>query len=424
MARDNTSFNNDEWLKVYPDVKLTLVECPTSNNVDDFYSTMAAGNSPDIIWIDNPYAWSALISKGLVQPLDELIDFSSPEWVYMDAINPYKAFGKTYGVQWNVFPSLIYYNVNMFEDEGLKTPREYYEEGNWNYDALFELAEGITKDEDNDGVLEQYMGLIFRIKNGCQQNDYDQFTNGISAPITFKDGVFINNLKDPAYIYQIDKAREFWRKYDPKFDLNGANDRTQNAEDFFAGKAAMLQGNPYGTWNGYIKDKKWNDLDFEWDIVPYMAGPDLQAGGPPNPLPIQSHAIPTGAKNTKASVAYLTMFAMYYQTNETCLPFLGTPKLGEDQKPEDVYLHQWVGKKKETLFDILESTNQTAPTIGAPGLFDDLKPLFSKDDIKLNTEDGWFSDKPTSTIIEEIYPVVDARIKKINDQLKIDMMDF
>lgn len=42
----------------------------------------------------------------------------------------------------------------MMEDMGIKTPREYYEEGNWTYETFRECLKQCTTDEDGDGVLD------------------------------------------------------------------------------------------------------------------------------------------------------------------------------------------------------------------------------------------------------------------------------
>ena len=74
--------------------------------------------------------------------------------VYLDMIE-YK--GKSYGVQkpWSG-NHLLYYNETMFEDYGVKTPAEYYKEGQWTWDNFYKCMEEMSKDLDGDGVFDTY----------------------------------------------------------------------------------------------------------------------------------------------------------------------------------------------------------------------------------------------------------------------------
>ncbi len=49
------------------------------------------------------------------------------------------------------------YWPSLFEEEGLKTPLEYYKEGNWTWEVMVDLAQKLTKDKDGgDGEIDQY----------------------------------------------------------------------------------------------------------------------------------------------------------------------------------------------------------------------------------------------------------------------------
>lgn len=73
---------------------------------------------------------------------------------YLDMCN-YK--GQSYGV---VSPwsggTLFYYNKTLFEQYGVKSPAEYYKEGNWNWDTFETCITEITKDTDGDGKMDIY----------------------------------------------------------------------------------------------------------------------------------------------------------------------------------------------------------------------------------------------------------------------------
>lgn len=52
--------------------------------------------------------------------------------------------------------NMFYYNKTMFENYDVKTPKEYYLEGNWTWDTMAQCWEDITKDLDGDGTMDTY----------------------------------------------------------------------------------------------------------------------------------------------------------------------------------------------------------------------------------------------------------------------------
>ena len=100
---------------------------------------------------------------------------------YLDMFN-YK--GESYGVN---YPwsgnTLFYYNKTMFEEYGVKTPTEYYLEGNWNWDTMVECFKAVTKDLDGDGKLDTYGTGQFPYFNGCETIIEDPETGMLTSYI-------------------------------------------------------------------------------------------------------------------------------------------------------------------------------------------------------------------------------------------------
>jgi hypothetical protein len=51
---------------------------------------------------------------------------------------------------------MCYYNATMFEEYGVKTPKEYFLEGNWTWDTFLEVMIQMTKDTNGDGRIDTY----------------------------------------------------------------------------------------------------------------------------------------------------------------------------------------------------------------------------------------------------------------------------
>lgn len=67
-------------------------------------------------------------------------------------MDPYKINGKYYGVAiaggWHTLSTVIYYNVDLFEENGITTPRELWKAGNWNWDTFKAAALEISNIDD------------------------------------------------------------------------------------------------------------------------------------------------------------------------------------------------------------------------------------------------------------------------------------
>lgn len=251
---------------------------------------ISSGNAPDVTFMH--CAWyPSYPNKNVVQPVDGLFDKNDPIWdlSYMDK---FKWKGKYYGLcTKNGFDlHVIFYNKTMFKNNGLKTPTEYYNEGQWNWDNFEKVAEALTQDTDNDGTVD-----VFGFGT-CNLEDFTMSNGG--QLVQFNDDGIKLNLDDPKVL----KGLEFARDLRQKFKVCN-ND--MSVEQFVAGKTAMLSN---GTW---IPETSFQNFKDEWDIVPYPKAPDvsedIMVGGG------WSYCIPTGAKNPEGGVLLIkTFYEMTY----------------------------------------------------------------------------------------------------------------
>ena len=74
---------------------------------------------------------------------------------YMD---PFTYKGEIYGIggPHSTYFNVITYNYSLFQEYGEKTPREYWEEGTWDWKTFEEVAKRMTKDVDGDGTNDLY----------------------------------------------------------------------------------------------------------------------------------------------------------------------------------------------------------------------------------------------------------------------------
>ncbi len=254
---------------------------------DNLAKLIAADKSPDLVLITDYNYYPRAVTKNLVQPLDDIIDFNDPFWDNSrTALEKVKWKDKYYfPVDGTVINDLFFYNKEMFADFGLdKTPKDYLLEGNWTWDTFVELANKFVTFEA-DGTTVKTGGFssgpdAMHVTTGVDLVEYD-------AKVGYK-----LNLKDP-------KLARYWNMM---HDLGLAGSKTWIWPDYWydafdKGIIAMMVSPTHTyTWANNLSDSTRKKTD----VVPL---PLMEKGGTYY-WQVQyrlSHSIPTGAKNIEGA---------------------------------------------------------------------------------------------------------------------------
>lgn len=130
------------------------VEFICGNDSTSILTAVNSGDTPDIVLGSN--AFPQLPNLDITRPFtdEELAVVSKivgEGWANMTV---YK--GETHGVEYPWGGNhWYYYNRTMYENYGAKSPKEYYLEGNWTFDTMEKCHESVTKDNNNDGVINE-----------------------------------------------------------------------------------------------------------------------------------------------------------------------------------------------------------------------------------------------------------------------------
>jgi multiple sugar transport system substrate-binding protein len=121
---------------------------------------VASDDSPDMFpYEDRFFPWG--IHMGLFEPVDDIIDFSAPEWdATRGFIEAHRFGGRDYTAITELVPStgLLYYRKSIMEQYELEDPYELWQKNQWTWDVFLEHMEVFCNSEEiRHGVFGMYL---------------------------------------------------------------------------------------------------------------------------------------------------------------------------------------------------------------------------------------------------------------------------
>lgn len=210
-------------------LKTESIVVANEDKVSKFISLIMGAEPPDLLlWNFYP----SLASKNYAAAWDDHIDFSIGIWAGVkESLENVSMNGKHYfiGSQPTRHGNLVWVNTAIFEDLGVKSPLEYYAEGNWNWDTMRECALATTVDSDSNGEPEIYGYGTDAPNSFVISTGYDFVTYNA-------DGTATNNMKNENVARGVNFYVDLFTQDNVGYD--GSDKRDQ----FAAGKIAMLFG--------------------------------------------------------------------------------------------------------------------------------------------------------------------------------------
>ncbi|MBE6872196.1 MAG: extracellular solute-binding protein [Ruminococcaceae bacterium] len=349
-----------------------------------FISAYMANESPDVCNFGLPVA---MINKGYFQPWEAIIDFDLGLWQGLKSSLENSWFnGHIYSVNYTNarWDNVCWYNKDLFEEYGVKTPTEYYEEDNWTWDTFRDCARAMHTDSDGDGIPEIY---------GCKIDNYMFIAStGLDYITLNNDGTISNNILDANIARGI-------TYYVSMIDEGIVYDGNDDGDAFARGQVALMSAHcwvrtffPEMLANGQV------------GIVPYPKDPQADkyylAEG------FNAFLCPTNAKDPMASAAYVctTRYDKLVATYDE-------EKIAETEAmtiQEQIESIGWPYEMEKWVFDELYKDKFT-PVANVSEAFE----------IMINfSGDIWFRPlmgEPWSAISEELAPKIDSHIEDIMD---------
>lgn len=331
----------DQYFEETTGLKVKKIMVPWENYDSKIMIDIAANNAPDVVYI-NDEKWPVYAIKNIVQDIDTLLPADSELWKNTNAMNVYMWGGKHYGIAKGIAPILLWYNKTMFEDNDMKTPRQMYEENNWNWETFREAAMALTKDLDGDGETDQWGFGTWRYDAMLMSNGGHFFKYTIDRKIELMlDSVpTLNALQ----FIQDAACKDKWLKPDGMFSY---------INDFRAGKMAMTAEAAFVAWNGVF-----TDVPFEKDFAPFPLGPDNKQQIYPGRC--DASGVCSKAKNPEGAIKYILAGIEFGEKNSD--KSMAKITFSDDQlefhkeiekKNLEVELYMGVGNIREKQFDLL-----------------------------------------------------------------------
>ncbi len=264
---------------------------------------------PDLLMqCDFPVA----IANGLCQPTENYIDYSHPRWDGMrNALEANKWNGHYYVCNTAPFSSAdwTYFNPQFFAANNMKSPLDYYKEGNWDWNAVLEIAQKTTMDTDGDGSIDQWgLGM---------SNPMDIHTQtGVPLVEMLEDGSVKLNLRDP----KIEEAANFYSSLGPKgYNVLNRTDEMTNAKAILEGRLAI---GVIGWWVGVQEGISQGFAEGTLDFVPLPKWPGEETNYIASQM--QGLGIGAGCQNPEGAALFLEVMAF---TNTDAYRQMYTPEV-------------------------------------------------------------------------------------------------
>ena len=284
------------YLRKYGGPQVKFITAPYGECGTKLQSMVLAENAPDLYKVrDGDVA--GIMRQGLFTDLTDLIDWDSRNWSdlkpYLDMV--------TYNGRILIAPEFnsnyfIWYNKNIFSERGVEDPIELYDKGEWTLDKFDGICKRLTVRQD--GAVQLYG---FGYDHTWMRQVFAMF----DAQLSVKSGDgYVNTVGSDAVTDAISYLHE-------QINVSRVTCKPEKALPYFAsGKLAMLW---YGNWLSMSAPFAEMNLTGAIDFVPAPTNSHL-ALGPRQDFALSGHAIPIGAKDTEAAIAFIEIFNYYKQT--------------------------------------------------------------------------------------------------------------
>jgi multiple sugar transport system substrate-binding protein len=144
-----------EFEELRPDIDVSAIYVPDQGDFQTKIATSFAGGDPPDIFLINFRRFGQYAARGALEPIEPYLDTSSSLSLDQFYEIPIDAFryrgGELTCMPQNISSLVVYYNVDLFEQNGVPRPVD-----GWTLEEFVAAAETLTQDTNGDGAIDQY----------------------------------------------------------------------------------------------------------------------------------------------------------------------------------------------------------------------------------------------------------------------------
>ncbi|MBR2568221.1 MAG: extracellular solute-binding protein [Paenibacillus sp.] len=149
-----SAWGNPAELKVYQraidayeeknkNVSVKLIPIPSDGYEQKLLTELSGGAGADVFYVGDT-TMAKLVKSNSVLPLADFLktdaSYTKAEEYAEGLWGAAKQGEELYGITVDCNPYVMYYNIKLFKEAGLKTPQQYFDEGTWNWDTFKEVT--------------------------------------------------------------------------------------------------------------------------------------------------------------------------------------------------------------------------------------------------------------------------------------------
>lgn len=225
-------------------------------------AAIAGKQVPDVFYVD-PGSVQSFVKSGVIADITEAVE--SSDAIDLDNVWPYgldsyrfdgttQGTGSIYALPKDIGPFSFGYNKTMFEAAGIPLPDP---DVPYTWDEFIEVSKQLTADVDGDGKLDQWgtgLNVTWNLQPFVWSNGGDWLSED-RTKVTVNEPEFVEALQ---YFADMQNVHGVTPSAGDAQTLDTYQRWMQGQIGFF----------PVGPWDV----PTYQDLDFEWDLIPYPAG--------------------------------------------------------------------------------------------------------------------------------------------------------
>ncbi len=142
----------EEFNKTHDDIQVEFMTVAYDDHTTKFSTMLAGGMTPDIVMPIGVMGVAEFQDEWLdLTPYIEKDNYDMSDF-YGPALSVMKRDGKLIGLPLGIYPSVLYYNEDMYDEAGVEYPPHKWGAEGWTYDKMVEQAKLLTIDANGNNA--------------------------------------------------------------------------------------------------------------------------------------------------------------------------------------------------------------------------------------------------------------------------------